>query len=163
MHPIRHKSKFHREFFGAAGRVVNIGEATPITDPVGLPVTSPLAPPTTPIDSPSPTMPEVTDIAPTLAQAPMSVYPEVIPRYIPTAPVIVAEDGAIINTGSYSGGGFGGGGGAMPDEEIAGDSRLADPNLAADNNKKIVGLILLALALYVGYRLYKKSKKPAAN
>ena len=87
------------------------------------------------------------------------LYPSYIPRYNP----YITETGEVVSvtpintgiTGGGIGGGFGNGAGVEePTDMGGGEKRMAMPE--DTSKKKIIWLVLIALAVYIAYRYWKK-------
>lgn len=78
-----------------------------------------------------------------------------------TVPIVDTGTGTVVGTTTGYGGGYGGGfgGGAMEkqmEEEMGGAEKLAQPEVQASSKKNLLWLVLLAIAVYVAYRYFKK-------
>jgi len=171
-------------FFGTAGTTtVPPTSDTPPTSPIKPPLLEPTDPsqpvlPLAPELQPNPdaeiapTTPtttdplihelqEIKDVLQTKPYHPTYInYPIWTPR-----PYVLIDDttGQEVIVGQppvYTGGGSGGGYVEEYEEETTGDEMVGSGKIAqpVDNKKKILWLILIAVALYLGYRYWKKNK-----
>ena len=173
-------------FVGANGRTVapptspnptGGGTTQPMTPIKGDPLVNPTV--TEPEDNTTPIKPlapEITALSPEISDSISDLnqtlndikeeigtvkpyYPPYVYPITHTRPVVILDeltgDTTVVGdtTPVFTGGG--GGGGAMAMEEEPVEEKIAQPT---DNKKKILWLILIAVAVYFGYRYWKKNK-----